>query len=95
MAARPLRPPTSRAVILHPILRRPPVTLPSASFLDVPLDILRLVAAELAESGTARDVAVFESVCTVTRCVCACMKRNLDGRAKVCREGSGGRGPPA
>lgn len=67
--ASPPRPP-SRALILHPLhplVPRPPPTLPAAKFTDVPLDILRLVAAQLAASGTARDLCAFEGVCTATR----------------------------
>jgi hypothetical protein len=35
--------------------------------MDVPMDVLRLVAGLLGEHGSARDLAAFEGVCVATR----------------------------
>jgi len=73
-------------IVLHPRLSRPlpPPPRPArpATFWDVPQDVLRLVAAELAAHGSARDMCAFEGVCVATRCA-----RGQGGRV---RAGDGG-----
>ena len=63
-------PTTAGSIILHPILHFPLPSPPrpsTAGFMDVPMDVLRLVAGLLGEHGSARDLAAFEGVCVATR----------------------------